>query len=553
MTLEMINLNQIKLTKNNPRKFYDEKSIEGLADSIKNDGLLQNLVVHKPNGKKSYDLVSGERRYRALTLLVKNGDLPKDVQIPAEVRTDLTKDDALRIATIENLQREDMHPLEEADAIIEMMQSGMDSKELSAQTGISQGTIKRRLCFANLSPEVREQFLQSEVSISQAEALSLGTHEEQNSMLPRMDYMDADDIKRQLTNDKVSMSKAIFDLKDYTGTYLSDLFSDEETTYFNDMTQFWELQRAAAQEKVEALEKEGFEPAQLMEGHFFQNWQYDDAPEDETGGAVVYIDHGGEVKVYKGINERVEIKPEKEKKPRASYSAPLREYIAMHKSLAVQSALLDNPRIAKELAIVQMLKTLGIGLKKHSAIQFFNEEERPQYFNNLQSVFQEISTDLALKEDTEIESFLNYYDGKDADEYYAILKHQTDENLDKIHLFLSTICFGQKFTNSLDTSARSLFNLVAQDLNIDMRNHWIPDEAFLKRRTMDQLKAIIKESGLTTRINATTGTKKGELVKALEKNFKRIKALEKPKKGEQKAANWLPSVFEFPAIDPDIT
>ena len=85
MTIEMIPLNRLRPSKGNPRKSFDEESIKGLAQSILADGLLQNLVAAKPeSGKRKYDIISGERRFRAFGLLVEQGHFPKDVAVPCE-------------------------------------------------------------------------------------------------------------------------------------------------------------------------------------------------------------------------------------------------------------------------------------------------------------------------------------------------------------------------------------------------------------------------------------------------------------------------------------
>lgn len=102
MTIQTIPLNKLTVTDgNNPRRSMDAAALEGLAASIKADGLLQNLVVRK-DGRK-FRIVSGERRYRALSLLAERGDISKDHPVPVEVRGGLTEADALRLATVENI------------------------------------------------------------------------------------------------------------------------------------------------------------------------------------------------------------------------------------------------------------------------------------------------------------------------------------------------------------------------------------------------------------------------------------------------------------------
>ena len=99
MTLQTLLLSEIKPVTTNPRKSFDETSIEGLALSIKTDGLLQNLIVGKAKGKKKlHPIICGERRFNALNILQKRGDLPEDYEVAVEIKEDLSKEEIHRIA-----------------------------------------------------------------------------------------------------------------------------------------------------------------------------------------------------------------------------------------------------------------------------------------------------------------------------------------------------------------------------------------------------------------------------------------------------------------------
>ncbi len=133
MTLQTLKLSQITPVADNPRKTFDEQSIEGLAQSILTDGLLQNLVVAKPKGKKKkHPIICGERRFRALTLLQERGDLDKEYAVAVEIKDDLSAEEILRMATVENVQRENLPPLEEAQAIAALIQDGEHLDNITA-------------------------------------------------------------------------------------------------------------------------------------------------------------------------------------------------------------------------------------------------------------------------------------------------------------------------------------------------------------------------------------------------------------------------------------
>ena len=116
---------------------------------------------------------------------------------------------------------------------------------------------------------------------------------------------------------------------------------------------------------------------------------------------------------------------------------------------------------------------------------------------------------------------------------------------------LDALEFGQLFTDQLDTYEGSIFNQVAHDLRVDMRNYWRPDEAFLKRRNKVQLQQIVTDAGCFQKFGNVAGYKKKELVTSMSKHFQQVLTLESPNADELKATFWIPEAMAFPAIDPD--
>ena len=95
MTLQTVSLSSLVPPTANPRSGFDAERLEGLAQSIAQDGVLQNLVVSKGRGAQ-YRIISGERRYRALRLLEEQGKIDGDFAVPVELRAGLGKDDKLK-------------------------------------------------------------------------------------------------------------------------------------------------------------------------------------------------------------------------------------------------------------------------------------------------------------------------------------------------------------------------------------------------------------------------------------------------------------------------
>jgi ParB/RepB/Spo0J family partition protein len=292
MTIQSIPLSSILPPDGNPRTAIDQAGIESLAASIQADGLLQNLVVAPLKSRKPrYRLISGERRYRALKLLEERGALPNDHAVPVDIRTGLSADDSLRLATVENLQREDLTPLEEAAAFARLIQDGVPLEDLAARTGLSASTIKRRLALAGLCDETKTALESGALTLAQAEALTLGTHEAQCDIVQRLadgHHYDADDIRDILLKRRPSVALARFPLEQYQGTLTTDLFGEDATTYFDDVEQFFTLQRQAVADMAEAYAAKA-EWVEVTEHYHIPRWHYRQAEDGETSGVILNL------------------------------------------------------------------------------------------------------------------------------------------------------------------------------------------------------------------------------------------------------------------------
>ncbi len=559
MSLQTLKLSQIKTSDANPRKGFNDKSLLELAQSIKNDGLLQNLVVCQPKGKKkTYSIICGERRFRALCLLKEQGELTNDFEIPVEVRGSLSEDEILRLATVENLQREDMHPMDEAVAIASLVHAGEGVDDISAKTGLSAGLIKRRMILIELCDQAQEATRAGDITLSQAEALSLGTHSQQQEILEDgISYMDADDIRSNIFDESVNVSYAIFPRERYTGTYTTDLFGADADTYFDDREQFMALQKEAITEKIHEYAKGGFAPVEVIEEYYWDRYKYRDVEEGEKGGVVIHVHPSGSIEFHEGLINRqldkkvtddITVGQEKKKKP--FYSRPVMEQMAMYKSIAVQQALLSNPRKAKEMAVIQLLECgefrMNLSIQNHKCVEYFdNQDIESTSMDAVRNVAKDVLAILGQ------EDFSAFGWRCDAGNVYLHLKTLSDVELDKVHLFFTTMSFGQANTDTLDCQENSLFNILAQDLEIDMNALWYPNAAFLSKRNKDQLADIVEATQSSSLFGSVQNWKKGDLVKKLSEHLKRIYERGAQTPEEETAENWLPEAMLFPAVDPD--
>ncbi len=153
--IEQIRLEQIRPNPYQPREEFDESALNELAESIKIHGVLQPIVVRK--SVKGYDIVVGERRFRASQIAGKH-------DIPAIVKA-LTDKQMMELAIIENLQREDLNPLEEAKSYQVMMEHlNLTQSETADRLGKSRPYIANMLRLLNLPAEIKQLINDKKIS-----------------------------------------------------------------------------------------------------------------------------------------------------------------------------------------------------------------------------------------------------------------------------------------------------------------------------------------------------------------------------------------------------
>ena len=158
-----LDINDIKPNSKQPRKNFPDDKIDELAKSIETHGIIQPIMV-RPAGE-GYEIVAGERRWRA----ARRASLK---QVPCIIR-ELTEEQNMLIAIIENMQREDLNPMEEADALNQMIvQYGLTQEEVSKSVGKSRPYITNALRLLKLPSEIREMVVQGQLTSGHARAIA---------------------------------------------------------------------------------------------------------------------------------------------------------------------------------------------------------------------------------------------------------------------------------------------------------------------------------------------------------------------------------------------
>ena len=163
-------VSEIEPNRGQPRKQFDPAALADLADSIRQHGVLQPLVV-RPMPDGSYQLVAGERRWRAARMAGLS-------QVPVVIK-ELSDSETMALALIENLQREDLNAIEEAMGYRDLMENfGLTQEQVSAKVGKSRPVVTNALRLLGLPEEVRGLLSEGKLSAGHARALlSLGEEE----------------------------------------------------------------------------------------------------------------------------------------------------------------------------------------------------------------------------------------------------------------------------------------------------------------------------------------------------------------------------------------
>ncbi|MBO5287581.1 MAG: ParB/RepB/Spo0J family partition protein [Clostridia bacterium] len=221
---QTLRLSEIEPKADQPRKYFDQESLEQLAESIKNHGLLQPIIVRESAGG-FYQIIAGERRWRA-------SKLAGLTEVPVIImQADALK--AAEIAIIENIQREDLNPYEEASAYHSLMvQYDLTQEEVAEKVGKSRSAIANTMRLLDLPEEVLEMLKTGDISAGHARAL-LGLKDKeaivetaQKILLRSLSVRDTEALVKKMNKlyeDSLKSEGKEVDIDEITVDYVKDL------------------------------------------------------------------------------------------------------------------------------------------------------------------------------------------------------------------------------------------------------------------------------------------------------------------------------------------
>ncbi|KRM11632.1 ParB/RepB/Spo0J family partition protein [Paucilactobacillus suebicus] len=163
--VEEVKISEIRANPYQPRRIFDSKALKELASSIEKSGVFQPIILRRPDKKlKRYEIIAGERRFRA-------SKLAKKTTIPAIIR-EMNDEQMMEVAVLENLQREDLTPLEEAQAYANLMDKlSLTQAEVATRLGKSRPYIANYLRLLGLPKMIKDMLQADQLSMGQARTL----------------------------------------------------------------------------------------------------------------------------------------------------------------------------------------------------------------------------------------------------------------------------------------------------------------------------------------------------------------------------------------------
>lgn len=359
MELQHIKLENLKLTALNVRK-KGAKETGDLVPSIRANGVLQPLLV-RPNCE-GFEIIAGQRRYHALLELADEGVLDP---VPCMVMD--SKDDAKAIeaSLAENIARLPMDEIDQFKAFAALSKQGLSVEDIALQFGFTERLVSQRLALGSLYAPILATYRNDEVGSSTIQYLTMATPKQQKAWWKLFKSDDptpqGHSLKQWLFGGEISIENALFDIADYGGSIVSDLFGED--SYFDDAEKFWELQNVVIAEAKRLYHAEGWSEVIIMDiGQQWYRWDYVETPQNEGGRVYIQISHNGEVSYHVGYLTEKEAKRKAAEEngdplpaPKAEITKAMQNYLALHRHAAVRAELLDHSDIALRLAVAQMI------------------------------------------------------------------------------------------------------------------------------------------------------------------------------------------------------
>jgi len=481
MKLDHLPLEQLKLSSVNVRK-KGADAVDDLLPSVRRLGILQPLLV-RPNCE-GFEIVAGQRRYRAASKLAEEGIADP---LPVIIMEDGDDATAIEASLVENIARLPMDEIDQYKAFAALRSEGLDVTEIAARFGVTERLVNQRLAIAGIINPILNAYRREDINAETLRILTMATPRQQKAWWKLFKSEDQyAPLGRKLKDwlfggAHVPVANAIFDMADYKGAIVSDLFGDEQ--YFADADAFWQLQNAAIAAKRDAYLAQGWTDVVILDaGRHFAKWEHEKTPKKKGGKVVVATTHDGEVTIHEGYlsakearrREKVEAAGADEAKAaRTELTSAMRNYLGLHRHAAVRTELLSHPGIALRLAVAHMIAGSALwSIKQDGQRAHKKEIETSVASAKAQAAFTAERTTVftLLGVEGEDESLVDHsFGGRSLADVFGALMLMEDGTVLRILAYV--------MAETLEAHG-GIVEALGVLLSTDMRNWWTPDGTF---------------------------------------------------------------------------
>lgn len=537
MTLTTIPLRSLRLSPLNARK-VKPTGIKGLAADIAAHGVLQNLIGYELDDKVM--ICAGGRRYRALKRLQKDKTITPVYEVPVDIRS---IEEALELSLAENVQREAMHPADAIVAYRELVDGGLHAEDIAIRFGVSVDHARRLLRLSSLHPKLIAAMKRDELSLASAKALAICEDHTQQWQAFKQAGDNPRGLRRLLTDEKLSCQSALFQLvgedayAQAGGTLTRDLFSTDDEAFADDfqlvrsladirLGELAEVERAKGWGMVIASierpddfysfpklypdgERDLSDEEQIRSDAISEQFavleeegvpHYDERIRDlqteqraieaatrfysdkQKAGAKLYLFIG-----YHGVERHAVGIPKRDTsdpapKPKPDYPSSLIADLGAIRTLAVRKAVADNPDLALDILLDQMLGQLvGGAYSSEQALDLQIETGEPR-------AKPELIEDAKIKPIEDLVSDLMPI-AQRSDRLDAITELS---NGDKLRL-LAFCTASQLASNDLAGAKGDAISDIQRRAGLEIEQVWMPDAAFFARLTKQVMLDLLTE------------------------------------------------------------
>ncbi|WP_439814007.1 ParB/RepB/Spo0J family partition protein [Zavarzinia sp. CC-PAN008] len=347
----------IRTSDYNPRKTFDLVTLTELAESINAHGLQQPLGVRPAIQDGVYILVMGERRYRAIGMLLDDGRWPVDRPVTCIVQHPAGIAGHIEAALVENAQREDVAPLEEGEAFLALHQThGRTVAEIAASIGKTKRHVQLRMdLVSKLCDDAREGLRTGKLSLAHGRALCLAPQGEQKKLVKKI--LDKSPPTWAETGERL-MQHIRFSLKpaDHAPEGLRlDVVEDPDT---GERYVHGDQLKAANKARAEAIRDDWRAQGKTAEiVDYFSEFNFERCPPDEA--IVLHLDYFGSLTEHVGFRRKPQAQPDPEREARLKAEAERRHQDGAAFSAAMRLALAEHPQLAARALLGAVVQARG--------------------------------------------------------------------------------------------------------------------------------------------------------------------------------------------------